>query len=202
MPQFRKPTRDDSQAPSEKPPGLLLVDQYVPKQGRVAIDCGANVGKWTRPIAEIFDKVIAIEPDPRACSMNRRKLPSNAELIQAAVGAERGRLEFSIMPATMHSHLGKSEKALEHVMVDVLPLDEFVDQEIDFIKIDVEGAEVDVIRGAKQLIHTRKPMLVIELHNTEDEVREAMSEFDYDLYPCGPAGKCPHCQLACVPRDS
>jgi hypothetical protein len=81
-------------------------------------------------------------------------------------------------------------------------LDEFVDQEIDFIKIDVEGAEVDVIRGAKQLIHTRKPMLVIELHNTEDEVREAMSEFDYDLYPCGPAGKCPHCQLACVPRDS
>lgn len=178
----------------DKPPGFLLVDQYIPSYGKVAIDCGANVGKWTRPLAEIFDKVIAIEPDPRACARSMCNLPENAEIIQAAVGAEKGKLDFSLMPKTKHSFLGKWKEAVEHIVVNVLTLDDFLDYEVDFVKVDVEGNEVNVIQGAESLIRTRRPMMVIELHSgTEDKVKKAMSKFDYQLHLCGR-------QLACVPK--
>ena len=161
-------------------------------------DCGANVGKWTRPLSNIFNKVIAIEPDGRAIKYNRAKQPRNVELINAAVGRVAGKAEFSMMPHTMNSRLGFSEKAKEIINVIVIVLDQFVNQEIDFIKIDVEGAEVDVLTGGLELFKAKKPIIIVETHNTQEQVREYVKEhIDYTIHEFGES---PRFQFVCLPN--
>lgn len=178
---------------------MSLIEAHLPLSGKVCIDCGANVGKWTRPLAKIFDKVIAIEPDYRAFEINKGKLPKNAEIIHAAVGRESGRAEFSVMPQMMHSYLGKSPKAIDVVFVKMVQLDEFVNYDVDFVKIDVEGAEVDVLAGGLELFRIRKPIVVVETHNTYEEVKELVGNMGYVAHAYGePLGH----QLVCLPKEA
>lgn len=178
------------------PHGMNLVKDHMPSKGRVCIDCGANVGKWTRPLAEIFDKVIAIEPDLRAFQRNKKRLPKNAVLVNAAVGAVAGKAKFSKMQKMECSHLGESKKAKEVVDIKVVTLDQYMDMNVDLIKIDVEGSEVDVLRGGLNLINAKKPILIIETHNTQAKVRDFIAKnLNYTIHEYGEA---PRFQFACI----
>lgn len=138
------------------------------KQKRLAIDVGAHVGLWTRVLAMHFKQVIAYEPVPEHAScleMNTADLPHVVRVIDCALGANG-------CIASMETTVGNSGNA--HIGTNVHPdrvvpvraLDEVLNPDlhvlVDFIKIDVEGYEYEVVLGAREVIKRAKPVMVVE----------------------------------------
>lgn len=120
----------------------------------VAIDVGAHRGIWTREMVKHFNRVIAIEP-----SNAHHKITDSAIVINAACGARKGRC--SIKDGTRNTG---QKHVVEGDDVDVITLDG-LNIIPSFIKIDVEGMEFDVLKGAKKTIITHKPFVFIEESN-------------------------------------
>jgi FkbM family methyltransferase len=126
-----------------------------------AIDIGAHVGLWSRVLATKFAKVTAFEPVKDNADCWRRNLAehANADLVQAALADRRGELRMMVpdnSPANAHiSEQGEWHSALK--------LDDwFLYTEPTFIKLDAEGYELPIIKGAEQLIRRARPTMIIE----------------------------------------
>ncbi|HEV2435947.1 MAG TPA: FkbM family methyltransferase [Verrucomicrobiae bacterium] len=134
------------------------------------MDVGANVGLLTRQFCRQVGpngRVFAFEPDPltfQFLEFNTRSF-KNKELTQCAVSAnhEPALLHLNFGSGMGNSLLNKSH-ARESVPVNCISLDEFLKQRgnpvVDIIKIDVEGAELSVLRGMRQTM-ARLPGLKI-----------------------------------------
>lgn len=150
---------------------ILLALQVVKANGgraRGAIDVGAHVGLWSMVLTPHFCKVYAFEPvaDHLACfALNLTKQmsskPHTVELYPYAVGREAGVVSVDTAP----DNSGNACVSLDHrgtkvkqVSLDAIPFD----KPIDLIKIDVEGFELDVVKGGERIIRGQKPVLVVE----------------------------------------
>lgn len=139
---------------------LLKAAMYQgPKGRRRAVDAGAHIGTWTVELAKLFKQVEAFEPDEdnfRCLKENCAQL-ENAALRSVALGRTltRGRVfRPGVNSGTPYIVKGGD--------VAVVPLDEFGFDDVDFIKIDVEGMEGDVLLGAEQTLVRCKPAVFFE----------------------------------------
>lgn len=150
------------------------------QKGDIAIDCGANVGKVTKLMAETGAKVHAFEPDPnafRVLSETCAKL-SSVTLHPCAVSKTEGNMnlyfreEQPLDPITysVGSTLLASKTdvdASHHVSVPVVSLSKFIKgfERIRLLKIDIEGAECDVLEDLleKKLVQ-KIDLLLVETH--------------------------------------
>ena len=125
--------------------------------GGALLDIGANIGLTSIPHAVLgdFHPVVAVEPEPRnfACLEWNAKA-NGAEMIcrRAAVADKLGTLYLKIKSNPTHHHLSKDGKGEP---VDVVTLGQLVDEigRVSLVKVDVQGAEADVLRGACDLLH-------------------------------------------------
>lgn len=147
--------------------------------GMRVVDIGAFVGVMTLIAAKRVGpegRVLAFEPgSPNLirfvdnCELNRA---GNVDIIACAVGDRRGVIEYRYNPTTPDQSTVASEsdeQTLRPVLVPVSPLDELLDglaaPPIDFMKIDVEGAEVFVLAGGHKTISgAHAPLLIIEMN--------------------------------------
>ncbi|MDF0601003.1 FkbM family methyltransferase [Psychromarinibacter sp. C21-152] len=129
----------------------------------VAVDLGANVGEFTRPMAETGAQVFAFEPDPHALTLLRRAVAGfdNVTVVPAAAGIEAGtarlyrKTSFAREPdrATKSSSLYaekrnvRTEDALEIELRDFPAFLAGLDRDIALIKIDIEGGEVPLMEA-------------------------------------------------------
>jgi FkbM family methyltransferase len=164
-----------------------FADRAVAGRCRVAIDIGANTGEWTRWLANQFDHVLAIEPDPRAYGELLNGLPGNVHHMMVAAGEKHAVADFHLRPDTRQSSLlaehpiggaGQEDAPVaQTVSVTTLSLDVLRDvcrqyfgtDEIDFVKIDVEGAEAAVLSGASPE-HFAGTRFLVEIHDTREAV--------------------------------
>lgn len=157
-------------------PGTRRILQMIAPAGGTAVDVGASVGLHTLALARAIGpagKLHAFEAEPRLEPFLRRTLHANGlhqvELKILAVGAEHGEAVFHVARTIGHSSLyalGSPSEVREEVKVQLRPLDELIPEttKVDVIKIDVEGAELDVIKGAeKTLVRSPDCALVAEL---------------------------------------
>ena len=131
--------------------------------GMTCIDLGANVGKYTKKMASVAKRVIAFEPDPWACAELRANVADldNVKIENAAAGAcEKTVLlyrhaRFDIDPA-LYSEASSviaekrnltDEDAVEVRQIDFIRYIEGLDEEVGVLKIDIEGAEVDLLES-------------------------------------------------------
>lgn len=142
----------------------MLVDR-----SKGAIDVGANFGRYTVHLAALTSHVWAFEPHPRLAYILRKSLPANVTVRQAAVSSQRGRtvLNVPLQRGQQAESLATIERAQgtrwhREITVRTVCLDDFTKHEIGFVKIDVEGHEIDVILGALDLLRVRRPILLIE----------------------------------------
>lgn len=143
------------------------VDAYCTKT-RVAIDIGAHVGLWSRILAIKFQTILAFEPVPAhtECFIKNlvRKGTCRVHLFPVALGNEDGvRHILTTADNSGNAHLNPNGSG--GIQVKMRRLDDYVldhHQGIDFIKVDVEGAELDVVKGAKETIRRYKPVMVVE----------------------------------------
>jgi FkbM family methyltransferase len=140
--------------------------------GSVIYDIGANVGFYSLLAAELTGEkgqVYAFEPLPRNIKfliqhvqINRYE---NIKIIEAAVSDHEGDAYFDLGASTAMGHLSQGGE----LKVNVVRLDEMLARgEIlppDYMKIDVEGAEFDVIQGSQNILETYHPTLFLDTHN-------------------------------------
>lgn len=152
-------------------PGTGDVLRRLVQPGMVVADVGANIGLLTLIMAWAAGpggKVIAFEPEaiPRANLEKMRHLNglSWVEVRDQAVGAEAGQLTFHVSDIIGHSSLyalPETEGSRE-IQVEVVRLDAVAPaQRMDVVKIDVEGAELDVLAGMSGLIAKNKDLAIV-----------------------------------------
>lgn len=161
---------------------------------RLAIDVGANVGDWSRWMARHFEQVVALEADPRAIDGFRRSgVPTNCILLPVAAGGNRQTSDFCLRNDHRQSSLeelhpigGGDQREVEVVerrRTAVVTLDDIADlfpaDEIDFVKIDVEGSEADVLAGVRGSRY-RRARWIIEIHDRAVEVGAELTRLGFD----------------------
>ncbi|QDZ00356.2 FkbM family methyltransferase [Nitratireductor mangrovi] len=152
-------------------PELAVLSDLVPPGSALAVDVGCNRGVYSYALSRLCEKVIAFEPNGDLIAFSRRKLPPNVELRQLALGRENasGKLRIPISPSGNERHLSASLWDAEDAgpsriqEVDVRRLDDLGLGRLNFIKIDVEGTEMDVLAGAAETIARERPTLLIEI---------------------------------------
>jgi FkbM family methyltransferase len=165
----------------EGPQRLLFLEgeRYIPearlllgllKQGFRVVDVGANIGYYVL----LFSKgigtegnIIAIEPSPEnlpelRLNLERNSLRNNVSIIATAVGSATGVVGLK---EGINSGVTSGGSAAYSVQIDTL--DNLIKDRVDFIKIDVEGFESFVLKGAKDIISKWRPGLFVELHPVE-----------------------------------
>ena len=132
------------------------------KKHDVAIDIGANVGLWTRDLCQFFQQVHAIEPvaDFRDCL--RKNVPAtNLNIYDCALGVENSMIDMIITPDnTGHSHVDPASFGRGGIQMKTL--DSMDLPPTDYIKIDCEGYEHNIILGGENYIKACRPVIVVE----------------------------------------
>jgi FkbM family methyltransferase len=161
---------------------------------RVAIDVGASYGFVSEYLAGAFHKVKSFEivPQIREClieNVSYRALAA-VEVFPYGLGEEEGEIDVYFNPIyTGHSSHYKNIDIQndEPLQCEVRTLDSFEFDEVDFIKIDVEGFELQVLRGALETIKRHRPVITTE-HSMQTPsavknsfgVVELMESLDYE----------------------
>jgi FkbM family methyltransferase len=133
------------------------------------LDVGANIGYYSLYMLPRASAVHAFEPGPRPLAVLRSNLAGhlNAEVHALAVGKCAGRSSFILESNSEVSHLAdpSAHQNEERHEVDVTTIDGFVAEkglQITGIKIDVEGADLDVIEGAVRTLESQSPLVLTE----------------------------------------
>jgi FkbM family methyltransferase len=135
--------------------------EFVSDYG-VAVDIGANVGLWSRDLAIKFARVIAIEPVVEFQECLRRNVPmENIEVWPFALGTEDTTIDMIITEGnTGHSHINKD--SVGSGKVEMKRLDSLDFDRIDYMKIDCEGYEMQILKGGENTLRTHRPIIVVE----------------------------------------
>ena len=154
-------------------PEVLWCLAHIREGMRVA-DCGAHQGIWTITFSRAVGpqgRVTAWEATPTNAVVARKNLMlngcTNATVRTLALGEERKRLFLSLSGEGDNACYNETNCAAAQVEVDCVRLDDEIlpGGGLDFIKIDVDGSELHVMRGAKNVLLSSRPILVLEIHN-------------------------------------
>ena len=167
-------------------PELALLNQLGPNRG-TAIDAGANEGLFTYRLSTLYNRVHAFEINPSLASRLRRLVSSNVSVYPIGLSSREG----SDTLYTPHYHgralygwaglepwnCPTAERYTESV-VSVRRLDSFGFDDVSFVKVDVEGHELELLTGAQQTIRRNRPVVLIEV---KDRNRAAVRDYFRDL---------------------
>ncbi len=163
------------------------------KPGMLALDIGANLGYFTLLMAHCAGpqgSVHAFEPNPHMQLRLEQNVALNPEcaarvkIQKCALGGKKGEAEF-YCPVNGREGTGglkdTGRAPVERVIkVEVVTLDEFVAREgiekIGFIKMDIEGGELDVLRGAADTLARMRPVILFEAYE------ENTAPYGYRVY--------------------
>lgn len=163
----------------------ILVEQLRPAM--VFYDLGANIGLFSLLAARLVGKtgkVYSFEPDAEAAGRLRR----NVTIVEAGIWSVSG--DVSFVPAGLSSPDHGTGRFVAGVDPAGTPtrcvaLDEFIQNAPlpDAIKCDVEGAEVETLRGAEKSLQARRPWILCEMHSEANDraARELLREFGYTV---------------------
>jgi FkbM family methyltransferase len=174
-------------------PEMRFMRDRVVSDGDIVLECGAHHGFMTVMMAHWIGetgRIVAFEASPHSASVLRQNIVRNGLdgrvcVEPKAVGRETGTMSFSnesngvVLPGWQ----------LNAVQVPVVSLDGYADSKPTLLKLDVEGYEVDVLRGATRMLETR-PKIAIEVHvdmlprygHTADELFEYLPASQYELW--------------------
>jgi FkbM family methyltransferase len=138
---------------------------HLVKDWSLAVDGGAFIGMWTKPLAYMFKRVVAFEPNPAAYACleyNCRNL-SNVTLVNKALGHE-AREKVGIhdtAPGPSVNLLQDDQQDKARTFVEMVTLDS---QGLtpSYLKLDLEGYEFRALQGARESVMRGRPVIVVE----------------------------------------
>lgn len=166
----------------------------VSPAGDVAVDLGACFGAWSFELADTFDLVIAIEPNPMSAANILRSTHKNSNilLVTAAVGLTRGNWPMYLYNdqrlTSFHDNRDDAVGSWNSFHPHTLPMEDILTpsvlpagKHIDFIKIDTEGAELLAIMSSTRILKEHNPALVVEVHSEQhgEEIQVILRDIGY-----------------------
>jgi FkbM family methyltransferase len=144
---------------------MRFIKDHIISPGDVVLECGGHHGCTAIILSNwvgVTGRVVTFEPSPPNCDIIEKNILQNGlrnvTLERKAVGAERG--GATTISDQSNSHITLSGDGRK---VELTCLDEYAHMRPSFLKIDVEGFEMQVLQGAKKILSTR-PKLAIEIH--------------------------------------
>ena len=168
-----------------------IIGIFRPKEGDIVVDIGAHMGRYTIPSAKsvgVSGKVIAVEAHPYNFGILQHNLKlnklTNVRSLNSAVYSKKANLKLYLpdedLGYTMHhsvmtnylSTKYNNEIERKYVEVEADTLDNLLKSSgittVNWIKIDVEGAEYEVLKGAREILSTNKPIsILVEVHGKD-----------------------------------
>jgi FkbM family methyltransferase len=193
-------------------PELPMINflRVIAGRGRTFIDCGSHIGFYTMGLAPGFQRVIAFEPSRFQYGWLRRNAALNAYdhvlCEHVALGDTAGTATLNVLSYEGGLNSLSPEVAAESNIIDqyTVPVEVLDDRgltDVDLLKIDVEGFEIPVLRGAARTIAASRPVILIEVWVDtvrRRDVQAVMTAMNYTLeflFPTSP-------ELAiCLPRE-
>lgn len=197
--------------------------RFLTKPGMQVIDVGANVGFYTILLGKFVGPtghVWSFEPFPPAVNYIKQNvelnLLSNITIVEKAVAEKTGMLDFNVFPegCDVYNSLGATNRpeeklqAVRKISVAVTSIDDIADdigiKKIDLIKIDVEGAEERVLRGAKNIIRfSPNVQIVVEIYEpsaeqcgcSSERLIEMLRSWGFSMYKIGIGGSLHRCSV-------
>ena len=194
-----------------------IIDRFGPKQGDIAVDVGAHIGRYTIISSKRVGpngKVVAIEANPENFEMLKKNIQlnglTNVTALNYAVNSKEEQesqlklylpgeeVGYTIYNTIMTNRANPIED--KFVEVNAATLDNLLLQqqqqnggirqkEINWIKIDVEGAEFEVLKGATNVLSKSKDItLLIEVHNLHDgtnhykDITDFLSSYEFKIH--------------------
>ena len=168
------------------------------RAGDVVWDVGANIGFFTLIAARLAGpqgRVVSFEPMPANASALRANLASNqahnVEVVELAVGDSEGVAELQVyddpgwakLDTTADTAYKSGRPVSSLVEVELTTLDRQLDSHPPpaLLKMDIEGGEVAALRGAHRLLSEHRPVVLCELHGTNEAISELLEAEGYEL---------------------
>lgn len=157
-----------------------LIIESLPNK-RTFVDVGANVGIWSLPMKSHFKTVISYEPSLQNIECIKANIPTGIELREKAVADFAGEAKFH--QAGKNCGDGKlcREGVKSSYTVPVVKLDDEGLDNVDMIKIDTQGWELDVLKGMIELIKSCRPWVMFEINEDVDLCCKFMEDLDYEV---------------------
>jgi FkbM family methyltransferase len=165
--------------------GHRIYTKYFPING-VTVDIGANIGVFSVCASKQAEQVIAFEPFPENYQVLKRNIELNAaeniKTFQIAIGSKNQSRLLSIDPKTSLDHTFYPKQDLSNtVVVKTITLEEVFTlnrlDRIDFLKMDCEGAELEIIENTPTELLTRIHKMVMECHRgNEQKIMEILTK--------------------------
>ena len=172
-------------------PELLRLRNLTDASG-AAVDIGAAFGWYTYRLSKQFRRVFAFEVNDDVTKWIQQYNPGNIELIHCGLSSTAGTGTFYV-PVSQgvprpgwasfdRNNLPNADSYLEK-QVRFAPLDDFNLEHIDFIKIDVEGHEWEVLKGAPRTVAASRPVVLIEVRaSNQKDVDSWFAALKYRKY--------------------
>ncbi len=169
---------DPAFLPPHLPPGEIYFadDLITPLENEVFVDCGTfdgdTVFEFIQRRSGVFDRILAVEPDPENCRAFQARISDLSPAIsrkiilrQAAVGSRWMPVRFNAT-GTVSSSVGEGSYQVECLPLDLLARDAHP----TLIKMDIEGAESDALSGAGNILERDGPALAVCVYHRQEDL--------------------------------
>ena len=183
---------------------MTIIDRFSDKS-KNALDIGVYRGVYSLKLSQNFNQIHSFEPNPLLfpyLNINLKKIIKNINLYNLALSNKSGETELKLPVRSKSIFKENIEELYQLGAASIHPKNEFEDfkkvrvkidkldnisiNNIGFMKIDVEGHELEVIEGAKVTITKDKPILVIEIEKRHSKrpVEETIAKICNLNYEC------------------
>lgn len=177
----------------------VFLHRYRPSRGDTVVDVGAGVGEEVRTFSELVGEeglVVAVEAHPRAAELLRRNVKrwrlSNVRVVEAAVAGEVGTTQISDENASIGNRLVSSAGVAVRALTFDGLLEETRISEVDFLKMNIEGAERGALAASRRLTSVLNAAISChdflvphgadpEVVATQDAVKDILLKAGFDL---------------------
>ena len=164
----------------------LMEQFWTIKKDEVVVDVGAAFGSWSIPALKADARVYAYEPHPVLYSLLKRNVALNDltdkfHAMNLPLWSSRVTLTLPVYDLSMM--INERSKTQPALMVSTKTLDDDLADidRLDWIKIDTEGAEIEILKGAQTLIKKFNPYIIVEWHadrNKDPEMKYLKDNYE------------------------